>query len=179
VCIFCKISILCVCLFCIVVMLLIFLSGCFFFCKTLIRVVQLIAIIECLVRRLRKDLCLYDKYFSYMGVVSDLIPISHRFPTLLVTKHYRTFPGPQKHFSRTCHRPAVFKYTTRYSALSLLNVLHGVVVCHLEQGAYLYMAQLMPLPLTVSYFSKIQIGFTFLVLAHQKRAVVVVTTYLK
>jgi len=29
----------------------------------------------------------------------------------------------------------------------------------------LHMAQLMPLPLTVSCFSKIQIGFTFLVLA--------------
>ena len=28
------------------------------------------------------------------------------------------------------------------------------------------MAQLMPLPLNVSCFSKIQIGFTFLVLAH-------------
>ena len=41
----------------------------------------------------------------------------------------------------------------------------GVVVC-LEQGASLHMAQLMPLPLTVSCFSKIQIGFTFLVPAH-------------
>jgi len=30
----------------------------------------------------------------------------------------------------------------------------------------LHMAQLMPLPLTVSCFSKIQIGFAFLVLAH-------------
>ena len=30
----------------------------------------------------------------------------------------------------------------------------------------LHMAQLMPLPLTVSCFSKIQIGFTFLVQAH-------------
>ena len=40
-----------------------------------------------------------------------------------------------------------------------------MVVC-LEQGADLHMAQLMPLPLTVSCFSKIQIGFTFLVLAH-------------
>ena len=30
----------------------------------------------------------------------------------------------------------------------------------------LHMAQLMPLPLTISYFSKIQIGFTFLVPAH-------------
>ena len=36
-----------------------------------------------------------------------------------------------------------------------------VVVC-LEQGADLHMAQLMPLPLTVSCFSKIQTGFTFL-----------------
>ena len=41
----------------------------------------------------------------------------------------------------------------------------GTVIC-LEQGADLHMAQLMPLPLTVSCFSKIQIGFTFLVLAH-------------
>jgi len=41
----------------------------------------------------------------------------------------------------------------------------GVVVC-LEQGADLHMAQLMPLPLTVSCFSKIQIGFTFLIPAH-------------
>jgi len=39
-----------------------------------------------------------------------------------------------------------------------------MVTC-LEQGADLRMAQLMPLPLTVSCFSKIQIGFTFLVLA--------------
>jgi len=40
-----------------------------------------------------------------------------------------------------------------------------VVVC-LEQGADLHMAQLMPLTLTVICFSKIQIGFTFLVVAH-------------
>ena len=41
----------------------------------------------------------------------------------------------------------------------------GLVVC-LERGADLHMAQLMPLPLTVSCSSKIQIGFTFLVPAH-------------
>ena len=50
----------------------------------------------------------------------------------------------------------------------------GMVIC-LEQGADLHTAQLMPLPLTVFCFSKIQIGFTFLVLAHPgspgKRAV--------
>jgi len=39
------------------------------------------------------------------------------------------------------------------------------VVISLKQGADLHMTQLMPLPLTVSCFSKIQIGFTFLVLA--------------
>ena len=45
----------------------------------------------------------------------------------------------------------------------------------LDLGADLHMAQLMPVPLTVSCFSKIQIGFTFLVPAHPgspgKRAV--------
>jgi len=41
----------------------------------------------------------------------------------------------------------------------------GMVIC-LEQGADLHTAQLMPLPLTVSCFSEIQIGFTFLVPAH-------------
>ena len=49
-----------------------------------------------------------------------------------------------------------------------------MVIC-LERGADLHMAQLMPLPLTVSCFSKIQIGFTFLVPAYPgspgKRAV--------
>jgi len=37
-----------------------------------------------------------------------------------------------------------------------------MVIC-LELGADLHMAQLMPLPLTVSCFNKIQNGFTFLV----------------
>ena len=41
----------------------------------------------------------------------------------------------------------------------------GVVIC-LEQGADLHIAQLKPLPLTVSCLSKIQIGFSFLVPAH-------------
>jgi len=49
-----------------------------------------------------------------------------------------------------------------------------VVIC-LERDADLHMAQLMPLPLTVSCFSKIQFGFAFLVPAHPgspgKRAV--------
>jgi len=46
----------------------------------------------------------------------------------------------------------------------------GMVIC-LERGADLHMAQLMPLPLTVSYFNEILIGFTFLVLALDGRTV--------
>jgi len=41
----------------------------------------------------------------------------------------------------------------------------GAVIC-LERDADLHMAQLMPLPLTISCFSKIPIGFTILVLSH-------------
>ena len=41
----------------------------------------------------------------------------------------------------------------------------GMVIC-LERCADLHMARLIPLPLTVSCFSKIQIGLTFLVLSH-------------
>jgi len=56
-----------------------------------------------------------------------------------------------------------------------------VVIC-LERSADLHTAQLMPLPLTVSCFSKIQIGFTFLVAAHRgspgKRAIKRVCVYI-
>ena len=41
----------------------------------------------------------------------------------------------------------------------------GVVIC-LERGADLHVAHLMPLPLTVSCFTKIEMGFTFLVPAY-------------
>jgi len=41
----------------------------------------------------------------------------------------------------------------------------AVIVICLQQGADLHKVQLMPLPLTVSCSSKIEIGFTFLVLA--------------
>ena len=41
----------------------------------------------------------------------------------------------------------------------------GMVIC-LDRGADLHMAQRIPLPLTVSCFSKSQIGFTFLLPAH-------------
>ena len=41
----------------------------------------------------------------------------------------------------------------------------GMAIC-LERSADLHVVQLMPLPLTVSCFSKIQTGFTFLIPAH-------------
>jgi len=55
-----------------------------------------------------------------------------------------------------------------------------MVIC-LERDADLHMAQLMPLPLNVPRSSKIQTGFSFLVLAHPgspgKRAVKRVCVY--
>jgi len=41
-----------------------------------------------------------------------------------------------------------------------------MAIC-LERGADLHIAQLMPLPLAISCFSKIQIGFTFLVVPNK------------
>jgi len=72
-----------------------------------------------------------------------------------------------------------------FSALTLLverqeghpacKKLSGGVLAWLSVWRYLHMSQLMPLPLTVRCFSKIQIDFTFLVPAHPgspgKRAV--------
>jgi len=76
----------------------------------------------------------------------------------------------------------IFDIELAFSALMLLVGRHeghpackkveywdaGIAIC-LEQGADLHMAHLMPWPLTVSCFSKIQISFTFLVPAHLGR----------
>jgi len=63
-----------------------------------------------------------------------------------------------------------------FSALTLLvgrqegqpacKKLSGGVLAWLSVWSEVHMAQLMPLPLTVSCFSKIQTGFTFLVPPH-------------
>jgi len=65
-----------------------------------------------------------------------------------------------------------------YSALTLLAGRHeghlarkklsGGVLAWLSVCSEVHMAQLMPLPLTVSCSSKIQIGFTFLVPTHMQ-----------
>jgi len=106
----------------------------------------------------------------------------YNFATLMVRRHVKSF----KFLSRKMYKTKIFMklhilciVCSAFSALTLLVGRQeghpackkqewwgaGVVVC-LEQGADLHMAQLMLLPLTVSCFSKIQIGFTFLVLAH-------------
>jgi len=46
------------------------------------------------------------------------------------------------------------------------EILERLYVWNEMQTADLHMAQLMPLPLTVSCFNKIQIGYTFLVPVH-------------
>jgi len=63
-----------------------------------------------------------------------------------------------------------------FSALTLLvgrqeghpacKKLSAGVIIYLERGADLHTAQLMPLPLTVTCFSKMQTGFAFLVPAY-------------
>jgi len=77
------------------------------------------------------------------------------------------------HFDEICEIWLILMYFVAFSALTLLvgrqeghpaykKLSAGIVIC-LELGADLHMAQLMLLPLTVSCFNKIQIGFTFLV----------------
>ena len=75
------------------------------------------------------------------------------------TRHFLYQPSSTLLVGRQERHPAC-KKTERCGA--------GMVVC-LERDADLHMVQQMPLPLTVSSFSKIQTGFTFLVPAHTGR----------
>ena len=84
---------------------------------------------------------------------------------------------PVKNWAVGCWRGyalEVFLNDMRYINPRFTYLLTYLLTC-LERDAGLHMAQLMPLPLTDSCFSKIQIGFTFLVPAHPgspgKRAV--------
>ena len=94
----------------------------------------------------------------------------HRFKSMYFSLHELTYVGV-----RFVIRPSLYVSIIAFSALTLLvgrqeghpacKILSGGIIC-LERGADLHMTQLMPMPLTVSCFSKIQTGFTFLVLAH-------------
>jgi len=74
---------------------------------------------------------------------------------------------PSLQMSVRIHASFTSQSTCLYYRLLFINLVvgAGVVIC-LEQGADLHMVQLISLLLTVSCSSKIQIGFTFLVLAH-------------
>ena len=63
-------------------------------------------------------------------------------------------------------RPLCWEPTHLFSLQSARLVVECWLVICLERSADLHTAQLMPLPLTVSCFSEMQIGFTFLVPAH-------------
>ena len=65
-----------------------------------------------------------------------------------------------------CPFSALTLLVGRQEGYSACKKLGAGVVIRLERGADLRMAELMPLPLTVCCFRKIQIGFTFLVPAH-------------
>ena len=60
----------------------------------------------------------------------------------------------------------LFIFSMRWSTAVVPRLKVCVYVNLVLGTAYLYMAQLMSLPLAVSCFSKIQIGFTFLVPGH-------------
>ena len=95
---------------------------------------------------------------TFCVVCNGHILLYHFFVRSLVGWHcccsIRIFTYLYKSFRCRCH---VLVMVSWWGA--------GVVIC-LERGADLHMAQLMPLPLTVSCFCKIQIGFTLLVPAH-------------
>jgi len=100
-----------------------------------------------------------------------------RTTNTITTETYRVILITNASQTLHCHRPTDGKHlsvsgwraTVRKDLQQLCTVSEswgaGVVIC-LERGADLHMAQLMPLLLTVSWFSKIQIGLPFLVPAH-------------
>jgi len=67
-------------------------------------------------------------------------------------------------FELFCPVDTVLLYTVSYCIASVL--INKTFIHSLQYVPDLHVAQLMPLPLTVSCFSKIQISFTFLAPAH-------------
>jgi len=81
---------------------------------------------------------------------------SHRMDPWTTLRYHRDSNLPRSYFCSIL----------RYIVVFVSKWWGDGVVVYLEQGADLHTAQLMPLPLTVSCFSKIQIGFTFRVPSH-------------
>ena len=94
--------------------------------------------------------CLWDVSYGYSYITCSVLHAHYRCPLFMCSSALMLLVGWQE------GHPPVKKLSG------------GVLewLC-LERGAdCLQMAQLMPLPLTVSCFSKIRVGFTFLVPAH-------------
>jgi len=95
-------------------------------------------------------------------------------------QRYETVAVPRTHVQTSLYytilyyinRPVAYYRYYPFGALTLLvGWQEGRPACKklsggVQRGADLHTAQLMPLPLTVACFSKIQIGFAFLVPAH-------------
>ena len=94
--------------------------------------------------------------------VSCFSKIQTGFPFLVAA--YLASPG-KRAVKRVCFDTLLVGRQEGHPACKKTEWWGAGVVIGLEQHADWHIAQLMPLPLTVSCFSKIQIGFTFLVLA--------------
>ena len=119
----------------------------------------------------------FDKRLHRSGGTPKLpLPLRDLGPHLI----HGSFGPPNSTTQMACS--TVFSTGNGYLAFSALTLLVGRQEGHpackklsggvlawlscLERGADLHTAQLMPLPLTVSCFGKIRIGFIVLVLAH-------------
>jgi len=98
--------------------------------------------------------------FTHSLTHSPFVPLA--VPRTRTTLGDRSFAVVGPHVWNSL--PATIRQITNYRQFR--QRWGAVVVICLQRGADLHMAQLMPLPLTVSCYSKIQIGFTFLVPAH-------------
>ena len=100
-----------------------------------------------------------------MALDDDDIPLlTHRLSEGMASSYYsQRCTGNSVAFAQITYARCFFIFQVASTAVVWWGA--GMVIC-LERDADLHMAQLMPLPLTISCFCKIQIGFTFLVPAH-------------
>ena len=101
-------------------------------------------------------------YSSAVNTVARLAHFTHLLSSSVCYCRRQKFAVAGPHVWNSL--PATIRQITNYRQFR--QRWGAVVVICLQRGADLHMAQLMPLPLTVSCYSKIQIGFTFLVPAH-------------
>ena len=94
------------------------------------------------------------------------VDLSHRAYNLLVGELYCGHNFIKCPVFSACALTLLVGWQVGHTACKKTEWWGACMVICLERGADLHLAQLMPLPLTVSCFSKTQIGFTFLLPAH-------------